>query len=427
MCVLTKLLLLSILYVQFGLAKIVVVHKDCAKIQLAYENHIHPTTTCQFVSTEHIDCPIFSSKTAVFSFSLDQMFTGLVSRYQNLAFCDKIMIFVPDFQTFRYFIQNKKLEGSIAPFTRIVVYTKQQEKIEGLFEREKNEILNNGLYMNFAIILNETHYQMEDVLNQEITIFSKPTDLDGYVMNRRTYQRHPLFTMQKKNFNVSLFDCPPHVIRLDDRMIMDSYDGSEMRLLREITRGWTVNIFDRSFMNDAIDNYEQVTNDVETRRTMMGMCSMWLFEHNYRRVDVSQYFSHHCGTFLVPKPKPISEASYLYLPMSTSLWWWVLVALFVTSLLYFFMNQLSINGHTQTSVFENFGRAFMDIFAIATSHGLPVIGGRLHIRLLVISWILLCFLLGTAYNAKFKSLMTIPLFTKAVDNVEDFLNEGGMI
>lgn len=154
------------------------------------------------------------------------------------------------------------------------------------------------------------------------------------------------------------------------------------------------------------------------------MCSMWLTDANYHRVDLSQYFSHLCGMFLVPDPKPVSPAKYLYLPMSTHLWWCIIGALLITALLYFCMFQSSFGHDKKETTAESLGRAFLDVLAIATSHGIPVVVRRIPIRLLIIAWILLSFFLGTAFNTKYTSLLTQPLFTKTVDTLQDFLDEG---
>ena len=274
--------------------------------------------------------------------------------------------------------------------------------------------------MNFGRMANETHYQLEDVLTRNIMTYDNVTQLDEYVKRRRNYILHPLFTKTDKVFNVSLFHCPPHVVKLDQRMTMDSYDGVEFQFLKEIFRGWTVNIFDRSFLVDSGDIYEKIAADVANRRTMMGMCSMWLTSYRYNQLDLSDHFSYLCGTFLVPKPKPMTQASYIYLPLSSCVWIIILVTLLATTLLYFLMYP----SKAKDQKMEVFFTAFLDIINIVTSHGLPKVVKMIPLRLLIISWILLSLLLGTAYTTKYTSNLTKPTFTKPVDTIKDFLDKG---
>lgn len=202
-----------------------------------------------------------------------------------------------------------------------------------------------------------------------------------------------------------------------------SYDGAEIRFLKEIGRGWKVNIFDRTFLFDKSDTWDTVARDVEQGRTMMGMCSMWLIEEKYRRMDLSTPFSHLCGTFLVPKPVQITHASYIYLPLSSTVWLSVLCILITTGLLYTLMHHYLTDNQRET-VFEHLSRAFLDVVNIVTAHGLPKIIQKMPIRLLIMSWVLMSLLLGTAYSTKYTAILSQPMYTKAVDDLNEFLEEG---
>lgn len=162
---------------------------------------------------------------------------------------------------------------------------------------------------------------------------------------------------------------------------------------------------------------------MEERRATMGMCSMWMVEDKYKRMDLSKHFSFLCGTFLVPKPMPITQASYIYLPLSSTLWGSMLATLFATAIIYYCMYR-SVDPNPRKKIVERLSRAFLDIINIATCHGLPKIIQRVPIRLLIMSWTLLSLLLGTAYSTKYTSILTQPMYTKAVDTIEDFLDSG---
>lgn len=116
----------------------------------------------------------------------------------------------------------------------------------------------------------------------------------------------------------------------------------------------------------------------------------------------------------------MTQASYIYLPLSPRVWLFILITLLATTLLYFVL----FTNVSEEHVLEDLSRAFLDIINIVTSHGLPKVVKRNPIRILIISWILLSLLLNTAYSTKYTSLLTQPKYTKAVDNIEDFLEEG---
>lgn len=195
----------------------------CGTLQRAFDNLIMKSDRCLFVSMDHIHCPLTAGNTTVISVSLDQMFTGLILKHQKLQLCEKVLAFFQDFNTFRYFIRNKNLQLVFQPFTRILVFSLTNEQFEGILDRDthKNAIMYNGLFMNFGRFVNESYYEIEDVLTEEKIGFSKAHELEEFVQRRKGYIMHPLFNMKNKVFNVSLFHCPPHVIKLDNRMGMD--------------------------------------------------------------------------------------------------------------------------------------------------------------------------------------------------------------
>lgn len=163
-----------------------------------------------------------------------------------------------------------------------------------------------------------------------------------------------------------------------------------------------------------------------------ALCSVWLTDHLLHRFDVTGYSSHLCGTFLVPKPAPIAQASYIYYPLEDEVWILIFSFLVITALLYHCFSRIvnsrslgqwcsQLNAPTE---FESLSRSFLDVINIVTSHGLPKIFHRPSIQILIISWTLLSLLLGTAYSTKLMSVLARPLFSKAVDTVHDFIAEG---
>lgn len=159
----------------------------------------------------------------------------------------------------------------------------------------------------------------------------------------------------------------------------------------------------------------------------IALCSKWLTIFAYQQMELSNYNNHICGTFLVPKPKPITSASYVYLPLNTTTWWLIIGTLLITSSLYFLMYQQHYRRKTSSEGgrWESLGRTLLDVINIATSHGIPKIIQRVPIQLLVMCCMYLSLFVSTMYNTKLTSILTRPMYTKAVDNLQDFIDEGG--
>lgn len=202
-----------------------------------------------------------------------------------------------------------------------------------------------------------------------------------------------------------------------------SYDGTEIRFLKEVTRNWKVKIYDRQFLAETGYTYTQVCDDVQFKTTDTGTCSMWITSDTFKRMELSNYFGNLCGTFLVPKPHRITHASYMYLPLSSTVWWVLISFLIGTTLLHYLFLRIWTKN-SRRNRYEIFGRTFLDAINILTSHGIPKIFARISIRILITSWLMLSLLLGAAYSTKYTSLLTLPMYTKAVDNLKDFLDAG---
>lgn len=181
---------------------------------------IHSSDRCFFISMDNVNCPLVDGNFTMFSVSMDQMFSGMIRKYQNIFFCNKVLIILHNLIAFRYFLRNKNLQMAFLPFTRLAVLSLTNAVVPDK-DTDRESFLYNGLFISFGRIANKTHYEIEDFLTKEVIVFSNINELDSVVDNRKRYERHPLFTTETREFNVSLFHCPPHVIKLDQRMTMD--------------------------------------------------------------------------------------------------------------------------------------------------------------------------------------------------------------
>ena len=106
---------------------------------------------CIFVSMDHIKCPLVTHNSSIFSVSLDQMMSGLVLRMQKIVACGKIVVFLENFKTFRYMMQNKEVKSAVKPFTRIVIFSQKDYDFDEMINNESyaQTTLYNGLFMSF--------------------------------------------------------------------------------------------------------------------------------------------------------------------------------------------------------------------------------------------------------------------------------------
>lgn len=66
----------------------------------------------------------------------------------------------------------------------------------------------------------------------------------------------------------------------------------------------------------------------------------------------------------------------------------------------------------------------LEMICIVTSHGVTKFPIHLTVRVLVMSWTFFSLLIGTGYSTGYTSLLTIPRFTKPIDQLSDFIEQG---
>lgn len=200
-------------------------NRDCKVLWKAIKSILRATDNCIFLSTEHIDCPFHLKNQTMVVMTLETMFNGTVFKYQDMFYCDKIIVTFENFRVLRYFLRSRSLNNVFHPFTRIQMITLKENSRTGIMDSEEHhkQILFNAWYLYFIRVLNESFIQIEDGLTGALMNLTGNTDLDKQVGKaKRGYLLHPLFDYKiDKEFRVSLFHCPPYVIKLNNLSRID--------------------------------------------------------------------------------------------------------------------------------------------------------------------------------------------------------------
>lgn len=107
--------------------------------------------------------------------------------------------------------------------------------------------------------------------------------------------------------------------------------------------------------------FEDLAND-----TADLACSIWLMLEYANEYDLSTFHSHECITFLVPKPKRLSEITAIYTTLSAQVWLVFGLCFFSTGVLMWSSARIQT---MERNIYANFSRTFLELMNIATSHG----------------------------------------------------------
>lgn len=296
--------------------------------------------------------------------------------------CDNFFFFLSNINESFGLFNVDYIKRRFLPFSQLFLVTTGTSI--ALDSKSLNYIYANALFV-FVITYtssNDLHFlKMENVLTKQ-TLNLSATIRKDVIRYFGTYKEHPFFdaNYKQKTFRVSLFKCAPYVVYLPD----GTFDGIQHRLLREVANGWNIEYTKCDFSSTIKVPWNKVLSNVQDDVSDLAMCSNWMSKP-LSQYDTSTYFDFQCGTFLVPKPKTLSPASYLYLSLSVKDWYGFIMSLIVMALCFTLFTKIGSHlfGSWNDSVYNDFRRSMMDALDMATNHGLNKFPKENAIKLLV--------------------------------------------
>lgn len=353
--------------------------------------------------------------------------------------CDNFFFFLQNFNdSFGLFRVNHS--RPFLPFSQLYLVI-----VESGTTKFDSDILNyiyaNALFVyviTYESSTNLNFLKMENVLTGETLNLSAANRKD-VVRYFGTYKNHPFFdsNYREKIFRVSLFKCAPYVVYLPD----GTFDGIQYRLLREVAKDWKIEYIKCDFSSTITVPWNTVLSNVHDDISDLAMCSNWMSKP-LSQYDTSTYFDLQCGTFLVPKPKILSPASYLYLSLNVNDWYGFIMSLVAMAFCFTVFTKIGLNlfGGWNDSVYEDFGRSMVDALDMATNHGLSKFPRENSMKLLVYrldfsyydvtridgltfnSWLIVSFVVGIGYSTGYTSLLQKPVSLKPMDTLEQLIH-----
>lgn len=206
-------------------------------------------------------------------------------------------------------------------------------------------------------------------------------------------------------------------------------DGLEYRFIADVTARvrWPLAWVNHSRSSES---FNLPPRDLLAGRCDLAMCSQWMTESRAMQFDLTNVVDFQCGTFLVRKPVPLPTSVYVYRAFSPPLWLAVcaaLVAVVATRCATVIATETTdgqVPGGVQTLRRLMVGRAMLDGVDALTGHGIARLPGDSAGRMVVLSWTILCLLLGVAYTTRYTALLTSPMYEQPIDTLQDFVDKG---
>lgn len=300
--------------------------------------------------------------------------------------CDNFLLFVREYKDIVDLFKTTR-NRRFVPFSQLFIMITDTDTHNIKFDSEMlNYIYENGLFV-FLIegthtSTNMFHYtRLHNVLTGEALNItnSDQTDVLRYF---GSYKKHPFFdtNYKKKVFRVSFFKCAPYIIYLPD----GTFDGIQYRMLQEIAKTWKIEHRKCDFSSTITTPWLEVLYNVNDDITDLAMCSIWM-NKQYVGYDMSTYFDFQCGTYLVPKPKALNPAAYLYLSLNSNDWYGFVVSLIAMTICLTLFTKVGrkIRDSFKDYVYNDSTRSLIDALNMVTNHGLAKCPQENTMRLLV--------------------------------------------
>lgn len=338
-----------------------------------------------------------------------------ISSYKEVN-CDFFILLSDDKILINDIFTPKRNKRNFYPFTKFLIIYFGDKKFH--FDENSLNFINLNAFDVMWTKLNTTFNNVSKELFNTIDnnkIYWKNCS-HGFFNENHLIKAH---LKNQRTVRVSFFNCPPFVLTE-----LDEFGGVEYRCLKEIAKNWKIEF---TLNNNLVDSWHKTITDTINNISDVSMCSIWRNIDNFNLMDLSLYIDNQCITFVVPRPLPIPQAIFIYLSFNSTVWIFFIFTLITTTILLNVLtltrNKLEIEN-IKSSKFLRLTTSLTEIVNSATSHEIPNIPKNAPIRILLISWILTCLCLGTSYSTGYTSLLMSPPYTKRIDDVHEFLEQG---
>lgn len=250
--------------------------------------------------------------------------------------------------------------------------------------------------------------------NEEKKILNEKTKIEDFEI-KMTNKPVP-----QGKFRIALFNCPPDVV-YDETT--SSYSGFEYKMLNQIVKDWTVEYLFYKEIISGNNLWDTIIKKVVDKETDISICSLWqmgsINEANAHLLSLTYPTRQSCYTLLVPKPKLLSDDSYIFQPMQWKTWLTIAITIILGSKVLQLASIFSRYTTVYNSVLESFFRT-VQIFTNGVASKLPPLE-QLPVCCVFVSFSIAFLLLSTTYGAGFSSILTYPRFSKPINTIDDLI------
>ncbi|PSN46634.1 Ionotropic receptor 106 [Blattella germanica] len=290
-------------------------------------------------------------------------------------------------------------------------------------EIKQIEVINGKLILVCA-------FENELYINEDLSGLKKLLNFsDIYEINFNGARKY-----DGKELLVTTFDCPLFSYGTEGDMNSSSsniekLDGIEMKIFLEVSKhlNFTWKLKEPMEINKWGSKLENGTwtggikGPLASATADVGFCCLWLTLPHFKDFDLTIPWDILCNTFLVPRPRRLSDVGAIFTPFQRALWCLLVAIIFATANMLIWLERISsLMGFRRTG--QGLCKHIMDLLGILTLASFPppsvVLQERRHV---FASWTVFSLLMVTAYSSSLVSHLTVPLFEPALNSIRDLV------
>lgn len=211
-------------------------------------------------------------------------------------------------------------------------------------------------------------------------------------------------------------DCPPFVYCDKSQ----PYEGVDYRIFMEITKNLRTNV---TCVQKADDSYKVIVRDVKNKLADVCFCSLWSTMIGRDEFVFTKPYAMMCASFLVPKPHPLPDATFVFQPFQSHLWMFSLFILLAASTIFYTTDRINYEMNNER-MFTSYNKSLLETLRILTMGSINLSPRQKSFRFIIVLWWYFAILLSTSYSAGITSALTFPRYTQRINTLSDMAENG---
>ncbi|KAL1494607.1 hypothetical protein ABEB36_010179 [Hypothenemus hampei] len=251
-----------------------------------------------------------------------------INKFPPWIYCDSYLFFLKE--------QNlRRISQHLLPHKQVIVVPNNQMNE---FNVDSELIFERAIQMIIIDQRNDSTLNVTWILEKRSELVF---DHENIELKQQKWDPKEFFKRTGRKIVVTTFNCPPFV-----EIQNNKFEGIEFKIMAELLKEWPVKyeIIEDQHKNKLVNKFLIAMERVKNKKSDIAFCFLWQRALMERNLDYSSAMFRTCVTFLVHRPVPLSNYTFLFQAFSNmfNFFIFVLSVLLLESLNKYFLLEKNI-------------------------------------------------------------------------------------